>query len=138
MEDFGREGVTAGLSEGKKLDLLLRGDGDGGIWESVSIVRSDSEGLGRRRASFSLMDSFSRAPTSPLDSIVPNSTAPLPVLGLSALSSTGGLSSIETWLMSRPRSFGSVMTSRAVLGRAAIDRTLYLVGILGNGGSNAD
>jgi len=29
-DDFGREGVTAGLSDGKKLDLLLRGDGDGG------------------------------------------------------------------------------------------------------------
>ena len=31
MDEVGREGVTAGLSVGKKLDLLLLGDGDGGI-----------------------------------------------------------------------------------------------------------
>lgn len=45
-EDPGREIGLEGLSGGKKLDLLLRGDGDGGICDNVSIVRSDREGLG--------------------------------------------------------------------------------------------
>lgn len=45
-DDPGREGGFDGLSGGKKLDLLLRGDGDGGICDNVSMVRSDREGLG--------------------------------------------------------------------------------------------
>lgn len=35
----------------KKLDFLLVGDGVGGIWESVSMVRSDKEGRGFLRFS---------------------------------------------------------------------------------------
>ena len=46
-EDVGRDDGAIGLSSGKKLDLRLRGDGEGGIWERVSIVLSDKEGLGR-------------------------------------------------------------------------------------------
>lgn len=45
-DEPGREVGCNGLSEGKKLDLLLRGDGDGGICDSVSMVRSEREGLG--------------------------------------------------------------------------------------------
>ena len=44
-DEPGREELTAGLSEVKKLDFRLPGDGDGGICESVSIVRSDKDGL---------------------------------------------------------------------------------------------
>ena len=47
-DEPGREVTIAGLSEVKKLDFRLPGDGDGGICESVSIVRSDNEGLGLR------------------------------------------------------------------------------------------
>lgn len=47
-DDAGRDDGATGLSDGKKLDLRLRGDGEGGIWERVSTVRSDKEGLGRR------------------------------------------------------------------------------------------
>lgn len=47
-DEPGREETTAGLSEVKKLDFRLPRDGDGGICESVSIVRSDKEGLGLR------------------------------------------------------------------------------------------
>lgn len=47
-DEPGREEITAGLSELKKLDFRLPGDGDGGICESVSIVRSDKDGLGFR------------------------------------------------------------------------------------------
>ena len=50
IEDDGLTGDIIGLSVWKKLDLLFRGLGDGGIWASVSAVRSESEGLGRRRA----------------------------------------------------------------------------------------
>ena len=46
-DDVGRDDGAIGLSGGKKLDLRLRGDGEGGIWERVSIVLSDKEGLGR-------------------------------------------------------------------------------------------
>ena len=46
-DDVGRDDGATGLSAGKKLDLRLRGDGEGGIWERVSIVLSDKEGLGR-------------------------------------------------------------------------------------------
>ena len=49
-EESGREGLRSGLSEGKKLDLLRRGDGEGGIWDNVWIVRSDKDGRGRRRS----------------------------------------------------------------------------------------
>ena len=49
-DEPGREEVTAGLSEVKKLDFRLPGDGDGGICESVSIVRSDRDGLGFRES----------------------------------------------------------------------------------------
>lgn len=31
MDDDGRDGVTAGISDGKKLDRLRRGEGEGGI-----------------------------------------------------------------------------------------------------------
>ena len=44
-DEPGREEVTAGLSKVKKLDFRLPGDGDGGICERVSIVRSDKDGL---------------------------------------------------------------------------------------------
>ena len=37
-----------GLSEVKKLDLRRLGEGDGGICDSVSTVRSDSDGRGFR------------------------------------------------------------------------------------------
>ena len=47
-DDAGRDDEATGLSGGKKLDLRLRGDGEGGIWERVSMVLSDKEGLGRR------------------------------------------------------------------------------------------
>ena len=47
-DEPGREEITAGLSEVKKLDFRLPGDGDGGICESVSIVRSDKDGLAFR------------------------------------------------------------------------------------------
>ena len=46
-DDVGRDEEAAGLSGGKKLDLRLRGDGEGGIWDRDSIVLSDNEGLGR-------------------------------------------------------------------------------------------
>ena len=46
-DDVGRDDGATGLCVGKKLDLRLRGDGEGGIWERVSIVLSDKEGLGR-------------------------------------------------------------------------------------------
>ena len=49
-DEPGREEVTAGLAEVKKLDFRLPGDGDGGIWDSVSIVRSDKDGLGFRES----------------------------------------------------------------------------------------
>lgn len=51
VNEGGREGVPAGLSGQKKLDFRLRGDGVGGICERVSIVRSERDGLGRRRNS---------------------------------------------------------------------------------------
>ena len=47
-DEPGREETAAGLSDVKKLDFRLPGDGDGGICESVSIVRSDKDGLGLR------------------------------------------------------------------------------------------
>ena len=47
-DEPGREEPVAGLSEVKKLDFRLPGDGDGGICERVSIVRSDKDGLGLR------------------------------------------------------------------------------------------
>jgi len=43
-------GEAIGLSEGKKLDFRRRGEGEGGICDSVSMVRSDKDGLGFRRA----------------------------------------------------------------------------------------
>lgn len=49
-DDAGRGDGPTGLSVGKKLDLRLRGDGEGGIWERVSMVLSDKEGLGRRES----------------------------------------------------------------------------------------
>ena len=52
--DAGREGGRIGLSIVKKLDFLRRGDGDGGICDNVSMVRSESEGLGRRRSEVSV------------------------------------------------------------------------------------
>ena len=48
MEDAGLRGDTIGLSLWKKLDLLLLGDAEEGICASVSAVRSDSDGRGRR------------------------------------------------------------------------------------------
>ena len=47
-DDVGRDVGPPGLSIGKKLDLRLRGEGEGGIWERVSMVLSDREGLGLR------------------------------------------------------------------------------------------
>ena len=47
-DEPGLDEVIAGLSGLKKLDFRLPVDGDGGIWESVSIVRSDKEGLDLR------------------------------------------------------------------------------------------
>ena len=47
-DEPGREETAAGLSEVKKPDFRLPGDGDGGICESVSIVRSDNDALGLR------------------------------------------------------------------------------------------
>ena len=47
-DDVGRDVGPTGLSNGKKLDLRLRGDGEGGIWERVSMVLSDREGRGLR------------------------------------------------------------------------------------------
>lgn len=47
-DEVGRDDGATGLSDGKKLDLRLRGDGEGGIWDKVSIVLSDKEGLERR------------------------------------------------------------------------------------------
>ena len=47
-DEPGREEIAAGLSEVKKLDFRRLGDGDGGICESVSIVRSDNDGLDLR------------------------------------------------------------------------------------------
>lgn len=47
-DEVGRDDGATGLSDGKKLDLRLRGDGEGGIWDKVSMVLSDKEGLGRR------------------------------------------------------------------------------------------
>ena len=47
-DELGRDDGAIGLSDGKKLDLRLRGDGEGGIWDRVSMVLSDKEGLGRR------------------------------------------------------------------------------------------
>ena len=46
-DEVGRDDGATGLSDGKKLDLRLRGDGEGGIWDKVSMVLSDKEGLGR-------------------------------------------------------------------------------------------
>lgn len=46
-DDTGRD-EGAGLSEEKNPDCRLRGDGEGGICERVSIVLSDREGRGRR------------------------------------------------------------------------------------------
>jgi len=43
IDEAGREGGRIGLSAVKKLDFLLREAGDGGIWESVSMVLSDNE-----------------------------------------------------------------------------------------------
>lgn len=50
-DEAGRDTFRSGLSDGKKLDFLRRGDGEGGSCDKVSIVRSDKEGLGRRRGS---------------------------------------------------------------------------------------
>ena len=47
-DEVGRDDGATGLSDGKKPDIRLRGDGEGGIWERVSIVLSDKDGLGRR------------------------------------------------------------------------------------------
>ena len=52
--DAGRDGGRIGLSIVKKLDFRPRGDGDGGICDNVSMVRSESEGLGRRWSEISL------------------------------------------------------------------------------------
>ena len=49
-DDVGRDEEAGEFSGGKKLDLRLRGDGEGGIWDRVSIVLSDNEGLGRLEA----------------------------------------------------------------------------------------
>ena len=49
-DDVGGDEEAGGLSGRKKLDLRLRGAGEGGIWDRVSIVLSDSEGLGRLEA----------------------------------------------------------------------------------------
>ena len=50
-DDPGRERLPDEASWGKKPDCRRRGDGEGGICERVSIVRSANEGLGRRCAS---------------------------------------------------------------------------------------
>ena len=47
-DDSGCEGPSLGASWWKKPDCCRRGDGEGGICERVSIVRSAKEGLGRR------------------------------------------------------------------------------------------
>ena len=47
-DDVDLVGVVIGLSEVKKLDFRRLGEGEGGIWASVSTVRSDSEGLALR------------------------------------------------------------------------------------------
>ena len=79
MADAGRDGGRIGLSFVKKLDFLLVGEGVGGIWESVSIVRSDSEGRG-----FLRFRGVSRLYTSLLVSeeshVSPSTALPDPVL----------------------------------------------------------
>ena len=50
-DEAGRDTFRSGLPDGKKLDFLRCGDGEGGSCDKVSIVRSDKEGLGRRRGS---------------------------------------------------------------------------------------
>lgn len=45
IDEAGRDGGPIGLSGTKKADDLLEDEGDGGIWDKVSIVRSESEGL---------------------------------------------------------------------------------------------
>ena len=49
IDELGRGGIRSGLWTAKKLDFLPAGDGDGGICDNVSMVRSDRDGLGRRR-----------------------------------------------------------------------------------------
>ena len=44
LRDKAEGGLIAGLSEGKKPDCLLLGDGDGGILESDCEARSDKDG----------------------------------------------------------------------------------------------
>jgi len=63
MDDGGRAGDIIGLSDGKKLDFPRLGDGVGGIWERVSMARSDREGLGLRRGT-----DFDITPSSTLSS----------------------------------------------------------------------
>ena len=65
-DDAGRDDGVIGFSGGKMLDLRLRGDGVGGIWESVSIVLSDKEGLGRRGSVRDLTERSGRPPVSVL------------------------------------------------------------------------
>lgn len=60
-DDPGREQGFEGLSELKKPDLLLWGDGDGGICDSVSIVLSEREALGRRGSVRALVAAFKGA-----------------------------------------------------------------------------
>lgn len=66
-DDTGRDDGVIGFSGRKKLDLRLRGDGEGGIWDSVSIVLSDREGLGRRGSVRDLTERSGRTPVSVLD-----------------------------------------------------------------------
>ena len=130
MDDAGLEGVPAGLSAGKKLDLLLRGEGEGGICDSVSMVRSDKEGLGRRRASTSLVGPCSGWLPSSTLLILENCSSPLALL-VSFRDFGNGVSPSEC-----PCWEGPVVTSDTALGRPADFVSPYLDGILGIGGSN--
>ena len=47
-DDAGRDEAPVGASWLKNPDCRRRGDGEGGIFERVSTVRSANEGLGRR------------------------------------------------------------------------------------------
>ena len=49
IDESGHDGFRSGLWIVKKLDFLRLDDGEGGICDNVSMVRSDRDGLGRRR-----------------------------------------------------------------------------------------
>ena len=78
-EDVGRDGERIGLVALKKLDCLLEGPLGVVIWDRVSTVLSDNDGLGARpRASVSCATSSSSIPVA-----VEGSPASVPSLPLS-------------------------------------------------------